>query len=176
MKDIDTIIELAKKLNELIDLVAHEEINIDDLIEVKTISPGLEELVGSFKNWVNGNIATPAPALVPETVKTEEPKPEPKPKTPKRATKTVTKRGNIPNEELIKIGVIIRDSIPEKGVRHQDTGFRKKLVQNLGVLGEKYLTSPSVLYRILTQYQSTYRKVLSKYYRIDGAMLYKNEM
>jgi hypothetical protein len=156
IKEIDRVIYIASKLNELVDLLTCEGLFIEDLKELNTAIPTIDPIVNKFNKWIN-NTVVENPAIPTEKTATSE-------ETPKRI-----RRNNIPETDLKKIGRIIRDCIPSEGLSL--TIANRKMIKSKLAGFEQLFTTPSTLPRILRI--ERYPKVLSKYFRYKDGMLYR---
>lgn len=166
-KELNTLITIAKDINDLVEIIASDEISRQDLEEVDEISPGIKGLIMAFEDWIFDNIKT---ETKPEIVVT--------PVVPQKKTITVPepekstgkKRNNIPKEDVVKMAKLICNMIPDEGAELNSV-YVKKVKTEISKTFNKYITSSSIIHRIL--YQMTYKKITSKYFVFADGKIYK---
>ena len=163
--DIDKIITLAKRINDLVGYIATDEIAVDDLKELSEIFPTIDNLLAGFGDWLDDKI----PVTVPAT-KTPTPTIEKKPAEKKKPATSVKKRPNMTRKDIIKIAEKIKSLIPDEGIPVKDKHFRALLTNTLSEY-KVLFTSHSVLYRFLNQI--TYKDITKHYWYVEDGKLRK---
>lgn len=155
--DIDKIISLAKRINDLVGYIATDEITVDDLKELSEIFPTIDNLLTGFGDWLEDRVPvtkTPTPTI-------EEKK---KPVEKKKPAASVNKRPNMNKKDIIKIAEKVKSLIPDEGIPVSDKHFRA-LLKNALAEYKVLFTSSSVLYRFLNQI--TYKDITKHYWYVD---------
>ena len=164
--DIDKIISLAKRINDLVGYIATDEITVDDLKELSAIFPTIDNLLTGFGDWLEDRV----PVTVPAT-KAPTPTIEKKPAEKKKpAVASVKKRPNINRKDIIKMAEKVKSLIPDEGISVSDKRFRA-LLKNALAEYKVLFTSSSVLYRFLNQI--TYKDITDKYWYVKDGKLHK---
>ena len=157
--DIDKIISLAKRINDLVGYIATDEITVDDLKELSAIFPTIDNLLTGFGDWLEDRV----PVTVPAT-KAPTPTIEKKPVEKKKPAASIKKRPNMNKKDIIKMAEKVKSLIPDEGVSVSDKHFRALLTNTLSEY-KALFTSHSVLYRFLNQI--TYKDITKHYWYVD---------
>lgn len=163
--DIDKIISLAKRINDLVGYIATDEITVDDLKELSEIFPTIDNLLSGFGDWLEDKIPVTVPA-----VKTPTPTIKEKPAEKKKPATSVKKRPNMTRKDIIKIAEKVKSLIPDEGISVSDKHFRT-LLKNALAEYKVLFTSSSVLYRFLSQI--TYKDITDHYWYVEDGTLRK---
>ena len=165
-KELNTLITIAKDINDLVEIIASDEISRQDLEEVDEISPGIKGLIMSFEDWIFDNIKT---ETKPEIVVT--------PVVPQKKTITVPekstgkKRNKIPEKDIVKMTKIICNMIPDEGAELNSVYVKKVENEISKTPFNKYITSRLIVSRIL--FQETYKKTTAKYFVFADGKIYR---
>jgi hypothetical protein len=159
--DIDKIISLAKKVNDLVGYIATDEITVDDLKELSEIFPTIDNLLSGFGDWLEDKVPVTVPATKTPAPTIEEKK---KPVEKKKPATSVKKRPNMTSKDIIKIAEKVKSLIPDEGISVSDKHFRT-LLKNALAEYKALFTSSSVLYRFLNQI--TYKNITNHYWYVD---------
>lgn len=167
-KEINNMISIAKSIDELVDLLTEESVVISDLTEFNEIIPTIKPIIRKFEEWLNGSAKQAIPAI---TVTTAAPATTVTTTAPETASKCKqTRRKNISESDLNKIGKIIKNNIPDNGLV-LTLANRKMLKQKLADFEEQLFKTQSTFPRILRI--ERYPQVLSKYFRYEDGKIFK---
>lgn len=167
-KEINNMISIAKSIDELVDLLTEEQVVITDLTEFNEVIPTIKPIIRKFEEWLNGSVKQAIPAT---TVTTAAPVTTVTTAAPEITSKCKqTKRKNISEPDLNKIGKIIKNNIPDNGLV-LTLANRKMLKQKLADFEEQLFKTQSTFPRILRL--ERYPNVLSKYFRYEDGKIFK---
>ena len=167
-KEINNMISIAKSIDELVDLLTEESVVISDLTEFNEVIPTIKPIIRKFEEWLNGSAKQAIPVTTATTTTSAT--------TVTTATSATTskckqtKRKNISEPDLNKIGKIIKNNIPDNGLV-LTLANRKMLKQKLADFEEQLFKTQSTFPRILRL--ERYPNVLSKYFRYEDGKIFK---
>lgn len=168
-KEINNMISIAKSIDELVDLLTEESVVISDLTEFNEVIPTINPIIRKFEEWLNGSAKQAIPAITVTTTAPATKVTTTAPETARECSKQ-TKRKNISEPDLNKIGRIIKNNIPDNGLVLTHAN-RKMLKQKLADFEEQLFKTQSTFPRILRL--ERYPNVLSKYFRYEDGKIFK---